>query len=319
MLSRDFNWTHPYSLFKQDRKILDFQSKLFLFTGAIYDLMIYCAKQRMCGAHFHPIKPESRPFPQLLITGPQPFPPPPPRPAPAPTIYDHTTSLSGRRTSLYYATWCGNTAQTAKATLSSKTNSADPFQIFQNWQRVDLILIPRTDRVNDYYSVKVFKPFAHHKMVSIFCGGIYGEEREGEEGWYETTQIVPNDGVSSPRGLAVAPHTHLLWLHIAKSTQCFLWKWFTRLRLWGDWEAQPAHSRLHTANTKPLSEQSELFHPLSLNLSNCHQFQAKLLGLSSVMNICLSAWSQWSAGGFCFSSPQCWVREYRPVQFSLYL
>ena len=60
--------------------------------------MICCAKPRMCGAHFQPIitSPIS-PQPQPLYT---PFPPS----RPPPTIYDHTTSLSGRRTSLYYAT-----------------------------------------------------------------------------------------------------------------------------------------------------------------------------------------------------------------------
>ena len=160
-----------------------------------------------------------------------------------------------------------------------------------------------------------------HLLITWFSfslGG-YGEERGGGGGWDHPEPRLSPMMEFPLLGDWQLPHTHLLWLHIAKSTQCFLWKWFTRLRLWGDWEAQPAHSRLHTANTKPLSEQSELFHPLSLNLSNCHQFRAKLLGLSSVMNICLSAWSQWSAGGFCFSSPQCWVREYRPVQFSLYL
>ena len=82
--------------------------------------------------------PHNHPHFPLLITAPHPPLPPPsplqpnpfPPSRPPPTIYDHTTSLSGRRTSLYYATWCGNREQTAKATLSTRANNNFIYMFF---------------------------------------------------------------------------------------------------------------------------------------------------------------------------------------------
>ena len=58
-----------------------------------------------------------------------------------------------------------------------------------------------------------------NEMLLIFSG-VEKREMGGGEGWYETTQIVPNDGVSSPLTLSVATHTHTHthWLYIGKST-----------------------------------------------------------------------------------------------------
>ena len=75
MLSTDFNSTNPFPSLRT--KFL-----FFLFTGALSALMIYCGKLRMCGAHSHPIKPESpisptaHNWPPTLST----TPPPPLRP-----------------------------------------------------------------------------------------------------------------------------------------------------------------------------------------------------------------------------------------------
>ena len=72
-------------------------------------------------------------------------------------------------------------------------------------------MIPRTD------IVKVYEPLAHN-MVFIFFGGIWRRER-GRRGMRPPrTQIVPNDGVSSPRGLAVATHTFTLASHCEEHT-----------------------------------------------------------------------------------------------------